>query len=336
MKTLALTLALAAWAHAADPVPDWVNGSSRKYPREQYLVGVGMGDEPASAQDRARGEVSRVFSTVVNVNTSVMETEQNTASGKKTDTSFAQTISQNVQTVSHKLLEGVEVVETWQDKKASRYYALAVLDRAKGLISVKDKMADFDTQAEQWKKQMEQASEKLAKVRAATKLMAILKAREDLNCELRVLDPGGKGSPGPINESMVRPQAAKILSDLEVYVDIKGDGAQDVLTGVVKGLNSFGLEAQAGSAGPGADILVEGSIETKALPGDNSRWRWARSTVTVSLKDGKSGKIFLRFEASERQAAGDQREAARRSVLKLSKKVAGQINEAITRYFENQ
>ena len=41
------------------------------------------------------------------------------------------------------------------------------------------------------------ASDKLGKVKAAMKLLAILKARAELNGDVRVLDASGKGLPAP-------------------------------------------------------------------------------------------------------------------------------------------
>lgn len=114
-------------------------------------------------------------------------------------------------------------------------------------------------------------------------------------------------------------------------------GSDQVETGIIQGLNKFGMQAKARtSEGQAADIIVEGKVETKPMQGDGSRWRWARSTATVSLKDGRTSKIFARFDASDRQASADYNEAVRRSHAVLAKKVAEQINEAITSYFENQ
>ena len=98
-------------------------------------------------------------------------------------------------------------------------YALAVLEKAKGVSAVTDKIADFDAQVKQYYAQMMQATDKLPKVKAAMKLLALFKARKELEGELRVLD--GKGMPNPVDEAAVRATAAKTLSDLDVIVDIK-------------------------------------------------------------------------------------------------------------------
>ncbi len=330
--TIILALASAAWA---GPKPDWLDGSSMEYPRERYLVGIGLGDDQASAKDRSRGEIARVFSSLVTVTTDLSEAESTVKTGEKSAATFSQSVSQNVQTASKKLLEGVDVVETWQDPATKQHYALAVLERSKGVAAVADKLAELDKQASDYKGQLDTASEKLPRVKAAMKLLTLLRAREELNAELRVLDPGGKGRPGPVDAAAVKPLAAKALAALEVRVDVTGPGSKAIETGAVKGLNGFGFQAAAGPAKGPVDILVEGPVDTKPMEGGDKRWKWARSSVTLSLKDG-GDKIFLRVEASERQASADYQEAVRRSLAELSKKVAKQIDAGIAEYFENQ
>ncbi|OGR99317.1 MAG: hypothetical protein A2V88_03825 [Elusimicrobia bacterium RBG_16_66_12] len=216
-----MSLLLCVPAAKAGSRPDWVDGNSRQYPRDKYLVGVGMGDDRATASDRARSEISKIFTTNVNVTTNLNESESSSKQGSKTENSFSQAISQSLQTASRKVLEGVEVAENWKDGATMQQYALAVLDRSKALAAVKDKIDDFDKQAQQWKSQMDSASDKVGKVKAAMKLLALLKARTELNGEVRVLDPGGKTIPSPFDEAAVRAEAAKTVAELDVIVDIK-------------------------------------------------------------------------------------------------------------------
>ncbi|OGS39648.1 MAG: hypothetical protein A2506_00400 [Elusimicrobia bacterium RIFOXYD12_FULL_66_9] len=113
-------------------------------------------------------------------------------------------------------------------------------------------------------------------------------------------------------------------------------GAKQVVTGVVKGLNAFGIQAKAGSASAKADIVVEGEVETSPFKGNDARIKWARTTATISLRDGRTSKIFTQFNITDKQGSGDYNEAVRRSQTELGKKVAKQINSEIASYFENQ
>lgn len=319
----------------ADKKPDWVDGPSGRYPRERYLVGVGIGDDRATSEDRARGEISKIFSTQVSVKTDLTESEANLKDGSGEKSSFSQSISQNVQTVSKKVLEGVELVENWRDPTAAQHYALAVLEKSKAIRVIEDKLDEIDKLAGEWKGSLESSTEKLPRVKAAMKLLAVLKARDGLNSDLRVL-AGGAGRALSFNEGEIRQQAGKALAELDVVVDMSGGRSDQVETGIVKGLGGFGIQSKAGGPADPSDIFVEGKVETKPMEGDGTPWKWARSNVTLSLKDGRTAKTFLQFDASDRQASKDYNEAVRRSHSALSLKIADQVRDAITAYFENQ
>ncbi|HAZ08179.1 MAG TPA: hypothetical protein DCZ01_06600 [Elusimicrobia bacterium] len=113
-------------------------------------------------------------------------------------------------------------------------------------------------------------------------------------------------------------------------------GGKQVVTGVVKGLGQFGIQAKAGSASEKADIIVEGEVETNPFQGNDARIKWARTTATITLRDGRTSKIFTQFNVTDRQGSGDYNEAVRRSQTEIGKKVAAQINSEIAAYFENQ
>lgn len=322
-----------ALADPRHPKPDWVDGASVEYPRERYVVGVGAGDDRAAAQDRARAEIAKVFSTNVSIDTRMTETETSDTGDGASKNNFSRSINQSVKTASEKALEGVQVVEDWHDSATKIHYAMAVLERVKARAAINDKIGELDSQAAQWKSQLESATEKLPKAKAAMRLLTILKARSELNSELRVVDDNGQGVTPFINEAAIKSAAAKAVSALNVSVVLLGEGSNEVITAVLSGLNACGLQASIGHKD--ADISVEGQVDTKPMQGDDGRWLWARSTATISLNDPRTGKVFSRFDASDREASADYEEAARRSHVELAKRVSNQISASITTYFEN-
>jgi hypothetical protein len=330
---IALACTATVWANPKNPKPDWVDGSSMEYPRETHLIGVGSADDRATAEDRARGEISKIFRSQITVN-SASEASESTVQrpGQKDENSFSQSVANSVENVSKHVLEGVEIPETWQDDSTRVYYALAVLNKSKAVSGITDKITDFDAQVKQWNAQMAQATDKLPKVKAGMKLLALFKARKRLESDLRVLD--GKSIPNPVDEAAVRAAAAKTLAEMDVAVDVSGK-SREVETGVVKALNGFGLQATAGAAQGAVDILVSGEVATNPVESTDANWKFARSYVTLSLKDGRTSKVFLQFDVTEKGSAGDYDTAARRSLANLSKRVAQQVNDAITEYFEN-
>lgn len=113
-------------------------------------------------------------------------------------------------------------------------------------------------------------------------------------------------------------------------------GSTSVLTGVVKGLAAFGIQAKPGTASTPADIIVDGEVETTPFQGNDVRIKWARCKATIALKDGSTQNIFAQFDVTDKQGSGDYNEAVRRVHAELGKKVAAQVNTEIATYFENQ
>ncbi len=314
--------------------PAWVEGESPKWPRAANVLGVGSGDSEDAAADRARGEISRVFSSNVSVDTTVDESETNLTSGGRTASSFSQNVAQSIRTVSKKLLEGTEIVERWKDGATGRYYALAVLNKGKALQAVTEKATALDADAAKWKGELDAASDTFSRAKAAAKLSALLKGRLELENDRRVLSGGS--FPSSVDAAAAKAAAAKALAALDVIVIASGDGADNLETGIVSGLAASGLMAKRGNAGDTGDLVVEAQSAASPVEGGDERWKWSRATATVTLKDGREGKTFARFDAGDRQASADAGEAKRRAVAGLAKKASEQVAAAIAAFFENQ
>ncbi|UPT75858.1 MAG: LPP20 family lipoprotein [Elusimicrobiota bacterium] len=315
------------------PRPAWVEGESGKWPRAANVLGVGSGDTEDAAADRARGEISRVFSSNVSVDTTVDESETNLTSGGRATGSFSQNVAQSIRTASKKMLEGVEIVERWKDP-TGRYYALAILNKGKAMTAVSEKAQAVDADAAKWKAELDAAGDKFARAKAAAKLSALLKGRLELENDRRVLSGGPL--PSTVDVSAAKLAASKALAALDVVVIATGDGSENLETGIVTGLAASGLMAKRGNAGDRGDLVVEAASATSPVEGGDERWKWSRATATVTLKDGREDKSFARFDAGERQASADAGEARRRAVAALAKKASEQTAAAIASFFENQ
>ncbi|MBI3288912.1 MAG: LPP20 family lipoprotein [Elusimicrobia bacterium] len=314
--------------------PAWVDGDSPRFPRSQYVVGVGSGDDEAAASDRARGEIARVFMSAVNVNTTVDESETSLTQGGKTSSSFSQLIAQNVRTASQKMLEGVEVVERWRDSATGRHYALASLSKSKAMAAVEEKTAALDADAAQWKAKLDAASDTFERAKAAAKLAAVLKGRLELENDRRVL--GGGALPSGVDAAAAKSAAAAALAALDVVVAATGDGADQIETGIVSGLAAAGLTAKRGNPGDKGDLVIDAAAESQPVDGGDKRWKWSRAAATVALRDGRADKTFARFTVSDRQASADAAEARRRALGGLAKKASETVSAAIADFFANQ
>jgi len=331
--------ALAAAAVYAAPKnqPDWLDGSNAQYRREQYIIGVGMADDLPTAEERARAEVTKVFSAKITSVSNVSESESTLQQGKKTETSFSQKVSQDIQSVTSKVMQGVEIAEHWQNPETRQHYALAIVERAKAAATYREKIADLDTQIKQWRADFDAATDKFGKVKAALKLNMLLKGRDALNDDLRVVEMTGKGA-GDGDSAAFRPQLMKAIAALVIYVDVQGEGSDRVETGVIRALTDLNMQAtKKAEDKDNADILVTGDVETNEMKTERAGpWKFARITATISLRDPKTGNTFLRLEESQKGSSSDYNEAVRRGLVDLGKKLSDKIRAGIEDYFGNQ
>ncbi|MFA5162719.1 MAG: LPP20 family lipoprotein [Elusimicrobiales bacterium] len=328
--SLSAVAAMCCAARAMDK-PDWVDGQSLEYPRARYVTGVGSADDRASAEDRARAEIARVFSTSVTATSTISESESKSSSA---GASFSQQVGETVQTASKKMLEGAEIAEVWQDNQTKRYYALATLEKAKAAAIASAKLADLDAQIKTWRDSYEQAKDRPVKIKSALKLSALFGARADIVSELRVLD----AAPAAQDDAQFAAKVSQTISGITIAVSAKGENGKQVETGIIGALTGMGFAVRKpGGDSKDADIIAEADVSSETLAAaDSDGWKWARGTATVALKDAATGKVFAQFEASERQASSAQEEAARRSLAAASRSAAEKTASAVKSYFENQ
>jgi hypothetical protein len=313
--------------------PQWIDGDSADFPRSRYITGVGSADDDNAAVERARGEVAKVFSADVSVVTVSAETEANSTQNGKENHSWSNDVAQKVRSATQKVLEDVTIVARWKDP-TGRCYALAALPKAEALQSIEEKSTEIDTEAAQYKAALASAADPFERAKAAAKLLALSKAHASLSADSRVL--GGGALQGSFDGAAMLTQATQALAALDVLVAVTGDGADEVQTAVVSGLNAAGLAAKSGSAGDKADLSAVAKVSVSEQAAGDPRWKRSRAAATVILSDGRNGKIFSTFDVTAREDAVDPGEARRRSLAALSKTAAEKVTAAINGFFANQ
>jgi len=113
--------------------PDWVNrGTSVLNDKDGRLFhGVGsspaMGDESlqrSTADDRARAEVARIFSSYMDV----VSNDYVAATGTGADASAEQAVSRQIKAVTKLNLSGSKIIGRWKDGRTNVVYSISELD----------------------------------------------------------------------------------------------------------------------------------------------------------------------------------------------------------------
>lgn len=127
--------------------PEWVNkGTSYVNDKDGRLFhGVGsaspMGDmtlQRATADDRARAELARIFSSYLDVVSNDYQSAARSGDSKVSE----EAVSRQIKNLSKVNLAGAKIIARWQDKKTSIVYAIAELDmkQVKGTLSTAQDM----------------------------------------------------------------------------------------------------------------------------------------------------------------------------------------------------
>jgi hypothetical protein len=317
VAALALAAPLAAEAGSPrDGKPDWISGESLEWPRQLYLTGVGVGDDRATAQDRARAEVSRIFKTRVVATTSAFAAETSRASGDALESASTRATSDDTRTVTERDLVGVEIAATWQDPASRQVYALAVLERRQAAARLESQLEAIDAAVRPLAPAV-RAEDRVAAGLAALRYRALARRREPILEDLHVIAPGRTPAVASLDA-----EARAALGRLVVSLQTRNtpDGLR---TGVTRGLAAAGLVVRpADDSAPDLTVAVDSAGEDL---GKRDGWSWARVTATVSLREAGTNRVLLELSDSERQAATAPGEASARAVKALAARLERRI-----------
>lgn len=136
LTVLALFTFIPSTLHARR-APDWISGTSGKYPAPRYFIGVGAvsmekggkNQQPEWAGDKARAEIAKTLRTEVSVEERAERTIESERKGRGREIKGTSRLVDVITASASEILEGAEIKEYHRDKKAKMLYALAVLDR---------------------------------------------------------------------------------------------------------------------------------------------------------------------------------------------------------------
>ncbi|HJU04242.1 MAG TPA: LPP20 family lipoprotein, partial [Nitrospiraceae bacterium] len=173
--------------------PPWINGTSRDYLSDQYLLGVGQGESQAVAAERAYEAVAKIFKAEVVGQSRDWESFLVMEQRGQPNTERRLTLDRVTKVSTDKVLENVRIIDSWHDRRTGLYYALAGSHRAQAITALMEQIAELDRAVETEIAESRQTQDKLAKARNLKRAIKNLIVREAYNSDLRVMRPSGQG-----------------------------------------------------------------------------------------------------------------------------------------------
>ena len=257
--------------------PDWLDGTSAKYPNAQYIVGTGQSLSLDDAKNRARAEVAKVFEVAVSEQS--RDNLQYVADGNGSE--LTQKVERNTNSRTEKVLRGVEIADTWFDTNSGQHYALAVLHRGRSARALRQEVEELDSATQIHINKARSSGDALDKVANAYSALTTQMERAGVQRSLQVVDNSGQGVPPKWN-------LAKLSTDLRTQME------RIRITPRVNGPEGF--EAQvSGALGQAGFLVKPGEVPDFTLsanlslgePDLRDGWYWVNGRMDILLSNGQ-------------------------------------------------
>ncbi|MBN1621962.1 MAG: LPP20 family lipoprotein [Endomicrobiales bacterium] len=318
--------------------PDWVLGTSKKYPEKDYLTGVGTGETLDAARESARAEISKIFSSKVVQIASETQIETLTKEDKKVKSSGETKSQLKTEVFTEGFLEGIEVPKKWFDKKNKMYYALAVLSREKTRASLSDKISEQEGII---KKQLEIAkldNSPVDKVRAYSKVLRALDRKTELTSKKLIVDPvirpkDDLGISRAEIEKLKQEQIEKIL-----FVIVKKDEDVYRTGGVIRNkVAKKGLKVETSTSTPKTSEFfvntIKYNLELEAMERrEDEKWRFYSWRGMIEIKDMRGKKVFASRSLQGQVSNISLNIAKEKAIIEAHKKMGSAMEEMLGEY----
>ena len=326
--------------------PGWIDGASREYPPEHYLLGVGQGDTPSVAAERAYGAVAKIFKAEVAAQSREWESFLVMEQRGQPNTERRLTLDHVTKVSTDKVLENVRIIDTWRDRRSGQHYALAGTHRGQAAAALVEQIGELDRAVESEIAEARQTPDKLAKVRNLRRAVKNLIVREAYNGDLRVIRASGHGVEPVHRVADLTAELEQFLAvNLVVGVDVSGEQAElTELTrqAVIEGLIREGLPVtnrrpavQPGpgeTEGPSPHVLVKGAVRLWDVPVPDPRFRYVRWCSDFVILELDTERILGAISIGGREGHVTPFEARAKAMRVMQRELATGISKTLAGY----
>jgi hypothetical protein len=321
--------------------PDWIDGVSTAYPSGQYLVGVGLAESRAVAEDRAYAAVARIFKAEVNAQAKDWESYLLVEQRGQSRAERRLTLDNLTSVSTEKVLENVRIVDRWVDVHKGLQYALAGMHRPQAETAFMERITELDRSISDDVEEAKRPSDKLAKVRALRRAARNLVLRETYNADLRVIRSSGQGTAAAYRVSELTHELEQFLAtNLVLAVAVTGDQIEPAQRALTEGLLREGLQVTSrpwredrsvsgDSSGPSPELLVRGVMRVWPIDVRDPQFRFVRWCSDFEVVDLTSMRVVGALSKGGKEGHLSEREATARVVRVMQQELSADVAKSI-------
>lgn len=319
MKThiaVTLVIGLLLSACSSNP-PDWVDKPAAQYPQQDYLSAVGEADNRNAADGRALANLAKVFEVSISDLSLDFSEARVSVDGSERAVDNVQKASRYVTTEARQVLQGAQLVESWQDDQG-RSYALAVLEKAPAKRRFHEAVRAADRQiADRVDYASQQAPNPVVALAALEQARKIENQRSILNRNLAVVS--GKGIRAPYDRASLEKLLRDALATLHFSAEADSIALQQNLESAIGALG-ITLDKD-------APYRLLASLDSEPVR-QQQGWYWLRGSIQLSLF--YQGHTLATQRWPLKVSAVDEGMVAQRAKDQLSEQMPTYLYELIT------
>lgn len=297
--------------------PEWLtNGYDRKYSPDKYLCGVGVGQTLDEARTNARAEISRIFRTTI-AQTATNIQKETSSTSQKTETAIQTSVRTDEATFS--VLEGIEITDTYFDKKQKTYYARASLNRQNAKKMIVQRMQEIDEEISKNFSASEKTASTLEKISLLQKVLKLQKEQEELARQRHILEAGYPGFIKLVNESVLEELKKKVKFTFSPKTSPE---LKPILAEKINSCGFVVVDTATISSESEPVIVVEAEIKISPSLRENPNWKFALWEIRQNLLVNNQN-ISGRYQKGEESQLTE--EAARQRAQAKAEAVSGEL-----------
>ncbi len=313
--------------------PLWIDGGSVQFPPAQYLLGVGQADSRPQATEQAYAAVSKIFKAEITAQAKDWESYLVVETRGRTSTEHRLTLDNVTRVTTDKVLENVQILDTWFDRKTRQYYALAGMNRAQAESAMVERLGDLDRTIQTEVTEAHQAADKLTHVRNLKRAAKNLVLREAYNTDLRIIRSSGQGNPAAYRVAELTAELEQFLAtNFGMAVEMSGDQADPVERALIDGLTREGFSVVGRGPGSGAipvELLIKGTVRLWPIEVHDPQFRYVRWCTDAVMEEVSTHRVIGAVSKGGKEGHVTEREAAAKAVRVMQQEFASDLARSV-------
>ena len=336
-RLLFLTLGLSVFQFAfSAKIPDWIDNPYGEFSNKDYLVAVCDSDDKETAELLAVEKLASVFGQDYNSESEAESRMRETVISSneeliESDKSFNRKI---LRSIDQDNLIGIEIAQSYYDKKAKRYYVLAILDRQKAFSIYESIVKNNDSKANAFIQAAKKDFYTLYSYSCLETACNYAKINEKYSSRLEVLDfeKGSGISDSLIKTSEVVKMQLDVAKNISISINIQNDLDRQIELAFSEVLTDLGFNVSSGKT----KYLLSGNTTFVEKPITDKKIINCDYSLSCEIIDLSKHDKYAPWNINGREGSKTSENAKQRIINSIRKKILTDYKENFKNHLGEQ